>query len=92
MSMAPGGFIEPTTLNEALRLIEHLRHAIETRGIIGQAQGILMERYGLDPDAAFAFLKRLSSTHELKIRDLSKQIVAGVSIETGKPPSPHSGD
>jgi AmiR/NasT family two-component response regulator len=80
--MAPGGFREPTTLDDALRLIEHLGRALETRETVGQAQGVLMERYGLDPDAAFAFLKRLSSTREMKIRDLSEQIVSGAQIDT----------
>ena len=80
--MVPGGVLQLTTLDDAVRLIEHLRRALETRGTIGQAQGILMERYGLDPEAAFAFLTRLSSTLEMKIRDLSEQIVSGAQIET----------
>jgi AmiR/NasT family two-component response regulator len=79
--MALGGFMEPITLDDALHLIEHLRRALETRETIGQAQGVLMERYGLDPDTAFAFLKRLSSTRETTIRDLSEQIVSGAQIE-----------
>jgi AmiR/NasT family two-component response regulator len=85
--MTPGGFTEPTTLEDALRLVEHLQRALETRGIIGQAHGILMERYDLDSDAAFLLLKRLSSTTELKVRDVSEQIVAGVSVESLGPPS-----
>ena len=79
--MTVGGTAEPATLQEALALIENLQRALETRGRIGQAHGILMERYGLDDPSAFALLKRLSSTSELKIRHLSEQLIAGVPIE-----------
>jgi AmiR/NasT family two-component response regulator len=79
---------EPVTLDEALVLIKNLQRALETRAVIGQAQGIIMERYGLDSDTAFVFLKRVSSANELKIRHLSEQIVAGVPLETRNPTSP----
>jgi AmiR/NasT family two-component response regulator len=43
--------------------------------VIGQAVGILMERYRLDPHRAFAFLVRTSQVGNLKLHDVAKGIV-----------------
>jgi GAF domain-containing protein len=55
---------------------ENLERAVETRDLIGQAKGVLMERYRLDGDRAFAFLVRLSTTRNEKLRDVAGWIVA----------------
>jgi GAF domain-containing protein len=52
-----------------------LAQALETRTVIGQATGILMERFGLDDDAAFGVLRRLSQTHNVKIVTLATDLV-----------------
>lgn len=52
--------------------------ALERRKLIGQATGIVMERYGIDEEAAFAFLTRASQTANLKLRHIAEQIVTGV--------------
>jgi GAF domain-containing protein len=57
------------------REVEHLNQALESRKVIGQALGILMERYGLDENRAFAFLLRASSTSNIKLRDIATQLV-----------------
>jgi GAF domain-containing protein len=54
----------------------NLRRAIDTRHVIGQAQGILMERFGLDDVRAFAVLRRLSQDGNIKLRKVAQQIVA----------------
>lgn len=59
---------------------EHLVAAIGTRTVIGQAMGMIMERYGLDEDAAFSVLRRLSSHDNLKLRELAAQVVATRSL------------
>ena len=58
----------------------HLNQALQRRKVIGQAIGILMERYRMDPDRAFQYLVRASSTSNIKVRDLADEIVAS-SIE-----------
>jgi GAF domain-containing protein len=55
---------------------EQLASALETRTTIGQAIGIVMERYQLDADHAFSVLRRISSQDNLKLRDLAAQVVA----------------
>ena len=52
-----------------------LRAAIDTRTVIGQATGILMERYGLDASKAFALLTRVSSQSNVRVRDLAQELV-----------------
>ena len=55
---------------------EQLVQAIETRTVIGQAVGMIMERYRLDEDRAFDVLRRLSSQSNVKLRELAVQVVA----------------
>ena len=57
------------------REVENLNQALESRKVIGQALGIVMERYGLDENHAFAFLLRASSTSNIKLRDIAAQLV-----------------
>lgn len=57
--------------------ITNLNEAIQTRKTIGQAVGILMERYELTDQRAFAFLTRLSQTRNVKLRLVAQEIVAG---------------
>jgi AmiR/NasT family two-component response regulator len=59
-----------------VREIEGLHRALESRELIGQATGIVMERYTIDADAAFAFLLRASSHGNLKLRDVAERLIA----------------
>lgn len=54
---------------------ETMHEALATRNLIGQAVGIVMERYELDPDRAFAFLIRSSQTANLKLRVVAEGVV-----------------
>lgn len=56
---------------------ENLWLAIDARKLIGQAQGILMERFNLSPDQAFAVLLRYSQDKNLKLRDVAQLLVSG---------------
>jgi GAF domain-containing protein len=54
---------------------ESLSSALHSRKVIGQAVGIIMERYDLNEDAAFDFLVRASSTSNVKLRAIAQEIV-----------------
>ncbi|WP_374969555.1 ANTAR domain-containing protein [Terrabacter sp. BE26] len=56
------------------RKAERLELAMVARQEIGQAVGILMERYGMTADAAFAYLRRLSQTTNVKLRVVADQL------------------
>ncbi|HYP44270.1 MAG TPA: GAF and ANTAR domain-containing protein [Propionibacteriaceae bacterium] len=47
---------------------------LATRDLIGQAKGILMERYQLDAQRAFAVLVRYSQTNNRKLRDVAEEL------------------
>jgi GAF domain-containing protein len=53
---------------------QQLRVAISGRDIIGQAKGILMERYKLTADQAFAVLTQASSESNIKLRDVAETL------------------
>ena len=52
-----------------------LRQALTTRNIIGQAQGILIERHGADAEGAFEILVRMSQQTHLKLHEVARRLV-----------------
>lgn len=56
--------------------VDDLREAMLTRQVIGQAVGIIMERYELPDARAFAFLTRLSNERNVKLRLIAQELVA----------------
>lgn len=54
---------------------ETLREALATRGMIGQALGIVMERYGLGQHTAFGYLVRVYQDSNVKLRQVAEDIV-----------------
>lgn len=59
----------------AAQEVENLEKALGGRTVIGQATGILMERFELAPDRAFAVLSRLSQERNVRLRQLAEEIV-----------------
>ena len=53
---------------------EDLRAGMTHRDLIGQAKGILMERYKITADQAFGLLVRASSVTNRKLRDLAEEL------------------
>jgi GAF domain-containing protein len=56
-------------------LTEHLREALESRDVIGQAKGILMARRACTPDGAFEALRKASMRKNVKLRDIADEVV-----------------
>ena len=57
------------------RLVSGLQTAVQSRHLIGVAQGILMTRYDMDLETAFEVLRRYSSHGNVKLRDVAKRVV-----------------
>ncbi|MDI5975440.1 GAF and ANTAR domain-containing protein [Amycolatopsis magusensis] len=53
-----------------------LRQAIDSRDVIGQAKGILMQRRGLTADEAFALLRRTSQRLNVKLTEVAEALTA----------------
>jgi len=69
------------------RRIENLHSALSSREVIGQAQGILMERERIAPDQAFDVLRRASQYLNIKLREVAQTLVdTGERPETGPRP------
>jgi len=68
------------------REIEHRERAIRSRTVIGQAQGILMERLGMDVEQAFAHLRGVSQAQHLKLLVVAEDLVATRQIRELRPP------
>jgi GAF domain-containing protein len=54
---------------------ETMAQAVDARKLVGQAMGILMERFDLDDDRAFAILKRYSQDTNTKLRDVAQHLI-----------------
>ncbi len=66
---------------EQVRRAENLRHALVTRELIGQAQGILMERERITSEQAFEILRAASQNLNTKLWEVAQDLV-----ETGERP------
>lgn len=55
--------------------IDGLREAVTTRQVVGQAVGVVMERFDLSEDRAFAFLARISNDQNLKLRAVAQAVL-----------------
>jgi hypothetical protein len=67
------------------RRADNLQAAMVTREMIGQAQGILMERERITPDQAFDVLRRASQHLNIKLREVAQALV-----DTGEQPETES--
>lgn len=64
--------------------VSQLTLALDTRDLIGQAKGILMERYKITAQQAFLLLSRASSELNIKLRDVAEKLT--ISGEMAKKP------
>jgi GAF domain-containing protein len=54
---------------------DQLKSALSTRDRIGQAKGIIMERFGVDEVRAFAMLRELSQESNVKLIDVAQKVI-----------------
>ena len=70
---------------DARNLADNLQKALDSRAIIDQAKGILMERHKVTAEQAFEVLVRISMRTNRKLRDIADQLAT-----TGELPSADS--
>lgn len=59
------------------RHVAQLHQALDTRDVIGQAKGKLMERFGLDAGQAFSMLVRSSQETNMRLVDVARWLTSG---------------
>ena len=57
------------------RTVQQFDTAVGSRTVIGQAVGIIMERYDMRQERAFAFLVRTSQTSNVRLRLVAQEVV-----------------
>jgi GAF domain-containing protein len=63
------------SFTQAADMARHLAHAMESRAVIEQAKGIIMEQEKCGADEAFAILTRVSQRANIKLRDIAAEMV-----------------
>jgi GAF domain-containing protein len=69
------------------RNVENLSLALNSRDVIGQAKGILMERYKIDPDQAFQLLVMSSQATHHKLREVAARLAETGELDIPRPRS-----
>jgi AmiR/NasT family two-component response regulator len=74
-----GGGDQVRRLTELLEAVlernDQLQRALETRIVIEQAKGVLAERLDVDPDTAFALLRRAARSSRRRLHDVAAEVV-----------------
>ena len=71
--------------------LSHLRTATQSRAVIEQAKGILVERFKISEEMAFTMLARASQTTNVKLREIASELVTtGVLRAAAAPARPLS--
>jgi GAF domain-containing protein len=71
--------------SSARELADNLQTAIESRAVVDQAKGILMERHKLTADQAFQVLAQTSMRTNTKVRTVAEELVT-TGVLPGTPP------
>ena len=62
------------------RRLDDLKRGMDTRDLIGQAKGVLMERLGVTGDQAFGLLVRASQARNRKLSEIAAEVAAGTAL------------
>jgi len=63
------------------KVTEQLQYALDRRVVIEQAKGILMEREGLAPEAAFERIRRQARASRERVIDVARRLVEGEPLD-----------
>jgi GAF domain-containing protein len=67
-------------------LTGQLRESLASRAVIDQAVGVIMGQQRCSPDKAFAALRAASQNRNVKLRDVARELVAGITGADPEPP------
>lgn len=79
--------LQAETLLYGVRSAESMRRALNTRDLIGQAKGVLIERFHLTDDDAFQLLVEASQSTNRKLVDVARWLLSEAQQTGGQPSS-----
>jgi len=65
--------------------VDQLSSALERRGLIERAKGIVMERHGVDERAAFAMLREQARGRNRRVIDVARAVIEGHALLPARP-------
>jgi PAS domain-containing protein len=80
---APAAGTDDGEIAELRAEVTGLRQALESRGLIERAKGVLMHRHGWTADEAFQYLVRLSQHTNVRLAELAGRVVDEVASARG---------
>lgn len=84
-TLATAAFTSAQSHDDKQAKTDNLHAALSTREMIGQAQGILMERERVTGEQAFDILRRASQHLNIKLREVARSVVdTGEQPDTGR--------
>ncbi len=76
------GLIQQRSLHHQEILVDQMQTALDSRVLIEQAKGVLAERRGIDPGAAFTVLRSYARNHGIRLTQLAASVVDGSTFAT----------
>ena len=81
------GLIQERALHHQHVLVDQLQTALDSRVIIEQAKGIIAERHGIDPGAAFTLMRAYARNHGQRLTEFAAAVIDGSTTTTKFLPS-----
>lgn len=78
------------TFDQLVSQVENLQKALTNRDVIGQAKGVLMERFKITADEAFQLLVQRSQHENVKVADLAERVATTGEWTSPVPPAGRS--
>jgi hypothetical protein len=80
-AVAAAGLAQQLAVDRERRRVAQFATALESRVVIEQAKGILAERGGLDPEAAFGRLRGFARSARRQLHEIARDVVAGTATD-----------
>lgn len=80
-AVAAAGLAQQRALDRERHRAAQFATALESRVVIEQAKGILAERGGLDPEAAFGRLRSFARSVRRQLHEIARDVVAGTATD-----------
>src|ERR1700742_3303078 len=76
LDIATIGLLQERAIRHQEVITEQLQTALHSRVVIEQAKGLVAERLGVDMDASFGALRAYARSHNLKLGDVARMVIA----------------